>query len=96
MSVTLELDLVRSLSYLDSHHINSLIWLQAKRKRERMGDLKIVVAGCVASQEGSALLRRCPEIDLVMGRFSSLTLEITLTMQCKLFRHCICSLPHWS
>ena len=32
-----------------------------------MGDLKIVVAGCVASQEGEALLRRIPELDLVMG-----------------------------
>ena len=32
-----------------------------------MGDLKIVVAGCVAQQEGAALLRRVPEVDLVMG-----------------------------
>ena len=32
-----------------------------------MGDLKIVVAGCVAAQEGAALLRRVPELDLVMG-----------------------------
>ena len=32
-----------------------------------MGDLKIVVAGCVAQQEGEALLRRVPEVDLVMG-----------------------------
>ena len=29
--------------------------------------LAIVVAGCVAQQEGEALLRRFPEIDLVMG-----------------------------
>lgn len=41
--------------------------LQAKRKRDRMGDLKIVVAGCVAQQEGEQLLRRVPEVDLVMG-----------------------------
>lgn len=41
--------------------------LQAKRKRQAMGDLKIVVAGCVAQQEGQALLRRVPELDLVMG-----------------------------
>lgn len=41
--------------------------LQAKRKRARMGDLKIVVAGCVAQQEGEQLLRRVPEVDLVMG-----------------------------
>ncbi|KAI3438421.1 hypothetical protein D9Q98_000852 [Chlorella vulgaris] len=40
---------------------------QAKRKRQHMGDLKIVVAGCVAAQEGQALLRRVPEIDIVMG-----------------------------
>ncbi len=40
---------------------------QAKRKRMHMGDLKIVVAGCVAQQEGATLLRRVPEVDLVMG-----------------------------
>ena len=41
---------------------------QAKRKRAKGGsDLKIVVAGCVAGQEGERLLRRVPEIDLVMG-----------------------------
>ena len=32
-----------------------------------MGDVKLVLAGCVASQEGAALLRRIPELDLVMG-----------------------------
>jgi tRNA-2-methylthio-N6-dimethylallyladenosine synthase len=36
--------------------------------RKRAGeDMAIVVAGCVAQQEGEALLRRVPEIDLVMG-----------------------------
>ena len=30
-------------------------------------NLKIVVAGCVAQQEGETLLRRVPEVDLVMG-----------------------------
>jgi hypothetical protein len=36
--------------------------------RKRRGDaVAIVVAGCVAQQEGEALLRRVPEIDLVMG-----------------------------
>ena len=45
----------------------SMLFFQAKRKRQHMGDLKIVVAGCVASQEGGALLRRIPEVDLVMG-----------------------------
>jgi len=29
--------------------------------------MKIVVAGCVAQQEGEQLLRRVPEVDLVMG-----------------------------
>ena len=40
---------------------------QAKRKRANMAGLKLVVAGCVAAQEGAALLRRVPELDLVMG-----------------------------
>jgi len=44
-------------SYLGPH---------AKRKREGE-DVAIVVAGCVAQQEGEALLRKVPEIDLVMG-----------------------------
>ncbi len=36
--------------------------------RKRNGEaLAIVVAGCVAQQEGSDLLRRIPEIDIVMG-----------------------------
>lgn len=38
----------------------------AKRKREGE-DIAIVVAGCVAQQESEALLRRVPEVDLVMG-----------------------------
>lgn len=44
-------------SYLGPH---------AKRKRDGQ-DVAIVVAGCVAQQEGEALLRRVPEVDLVMG-----------------------------
>ncbi len=35
-----------------------------KRKGE---DVAIVVAGCVAQQEGERILRRVPEVDLVMG-----------------------------
>ena len=36
--------------------------------RKRRGDrVAIVVAGCVAQQEGEKLLRRVPEVDLVMG-----------------------------
>lgn len=45
----------------------SALGKQVKRKRQAMGDLKIVVAGCVAAQEGQALLRRVPEVDLVIG-----------------------------
>lgn len=44
-------------SYLGPH---------TKRKREGE-DVAIIVAGCVAQQEGEALLRRVPEVDLVMG-----------------------------
>jgi len=44
-------------SYLGPHAI---------RKRDGE-DLAIVVAGCVAQQEGEELLRRVPEIDMVMG-----------------------------
>ena len=47
--------------------VYSALGKQAKRKRARMGDVKIVVAGCVAQQEGETLLRRVPEVDLVMG-----------------------------
>ncbi|KAI8471262.1 MAG: hypothetical protein J3K34DRAFT_417624 [Monoraphidium minutum] len=47
--------------------VYSALGRQAKRKRERMGEMRIVVAGCVAQQEGQALLRRVPEVDLVMG-----------------------------
>jgi len=39
---------------------------QAERKRKGES-VAIVVAGCVAQQEGESLLRRVPEIDLVMG-----------------------------
>ncbi len=38
----------------------------AKRK-ENGEDVTIIVAGCVAQQEGEALLRRVPAVDLVMG-----------------------------
>lgn len=36
--------------------------------RKRKGEsLALIVAGCVAQQEGEALLKRVPEVDLVMG-----------------------------
>jgi tRNA-2-methylthio-N6-dimethylallyladenosine synthase len=43
-------------------------YLGPHTKRKRQGeDVTIIVAGCVAQQEGEMLLRRCPEVDLVMG-----------------------------
>jgi tRNA-2-methylthio-N6-dimethylallyladenosine synthase len=46
--------------------VYSYLGRQAKRKHQQP-DLTLVVAGCVAQQEGEALLRRVPELDLVMG-----------------------------
>ncbi len=46
--------------------VYSYLGRQAKRKHEQP-DLTLVVAGCVAQQEGESLLRRVPELDLVMG-----------------------------
>ncbi len=48
------------------HKVYSYLGRQAKRKQEE-ADLTLIVAGCVAQQEGEALLRRVPELDLVMG-----------------------------
>jgi len=30
-------------------------------------DLKIVIAGCMDKQQGEAILRRVPEVDIIMG-----------------------------
>ncbi|NET01996.1 MAG: tRNA (N6-isopentenyl adenosine(37)-C2)-methylthiotransferase MiaB [Sphaerospermopsis sp. SIO1G1] len=46
--------------------VYSYLGRQAKRKHKEP-DLTLVVAGCVAQQEGKELLRRVPELDLVMG-----------------------------
>ncbi len=46
--------------------VYSYLGRQAKRKHEKP-DLTLIVAGCVAQQEGEKLLRRVPEIDLIMG-----------------------------
>ncbi len=46
--------------------VYSYLGRQAKRKHAEP-DLTLVVAGCVAQQEGDDLLRRVPEVDLVMG-----------------------------
>ncbi|KAI0557342.1 Methylthiotransferase [Gracilaria domingensis] len=45
-------------SYLGPH---------AQRKWDAPHEVTLVVAGCVAQQEGEALLSRVPEIDIVMG-----------------------------
>ncbi|WP_353259031.1 tRNA (N6-isopentenyl adenosine(37)-C2)-methylthiotransferase MiaB [Prochlorothrix hollandica] len=46
--------------------VYSYLGRQAKRKHQDPS-LTLVVAGCVAQQEGEQLLRRVPELDLVMG-----------------------------
>lgn len=46
--------------------VYSYLGRQAKRKQEK-ADLILIVAGCVAQQEGEQLLRRVPELDLILG-----------------------------
>ena len=46
--------------------VYSSLGRQAKRKHKQ-ADLTLVLAGCLAQQEGEKLLRRVPELDLVMG-----------------------------
>ena len=46
--------------------VYSYLGRQAIRKHTEP-DLTLIVAGCVAQQEGESLLRRVPELDLVMG-----------------------------
>ncbi|MBW4471196.1 MAG: tRNA (N6-isopentenyl adenosine(37)-C2)-methylthiotransferase MiaB [Stenomitos rutilans HA7619-LM2] len=46
--------------------VYSYLGRQAIRKQTQP-DLTLIVAGCVAQQEGEQLLRRVPELDLVMG-----------------------------
>lgn len=46
--------------------VYSYLGRQAKRKHQKP-DLILVVAGCVAQQEGQKILRRVPELDLVIG-----------------------------
>jgi tRNA-2-methylthio-N6-dimethylallyladenosine synthase len=46
--------------------VYSYLGRQAKRKHTKP-DLTLIVAGCVAQQEGEQLLRRVPELDLIMG-----------------------------
>ena len=58
--------------------VYSYLGRQARRKRA-LPHLKLIVAGCVAQQEGEALLRRIPELDLVMGPQHANRLETLLT-----------------
>jgi tRNA-2-methylthio-N6-dimethylallyladenosine synthase len=46
--------------------VYSYLGRQAKRKHQNPS-LTLVVSGCVAQQEGQKILRRVPELDLVMG-----------------------------
>ena len=46
--------------------VYSFLGKQVKRKHNSP-KLKLVVAGCLAQQEGESLLRRVPELDLIMG-----------------------------
>jgi Uncharacterized protein family UPF0004/Radical SAM superfamily len=62
-------------------------YLGPHSKRKREGDnVTLIVAGCVAQQEGLQLLRRSPEIDLVMGpqyanRIGDLLLDVQMGNQ---------------
>ncbi|MFZ9280497.1 MAG: tRNA (N6-isopentenyl adenosine(37)-C2)-methylthiotransferase MiaB, partial [Vulcanococcus sp.] len=55
----------------------SYLGRQAQRKRVNP-NLTLVVAGCVAQQEGESLLRRVPELDLVMGPQHANRLDVLL------------------
>ena len=58
--------------------VYSYLGRQAQRKRTNP-HLTLVVAGCVAQQEGESLLRRVPELDLVMGPQHANRLESLLS-----------------
>ena len=57
--------------------VYSYLGRQAQRKRANPS-LTLVVAGCVAQQEGESLLRRVPELDLVMGPQHANRLDVLL------------------
>jgi len=57
--------------------VYSYLGRQAQRKRANP-HVTLVVAGCVAQQEGESLLRRVPEVDLVMGPQHANRLEVLL------------------
>ncbi|KGG16264.1 MULTISPECIES: tRNA (N6-isopentenyl adenosine(37)-C2)-methylthiotransferase MiaB [unclassified Prochlorococcus] len=58
--------------------VYSYLGRQALRKKNTP-NLKLIVAGCVAQQEGESLLRRVPELDLVMGPQHANRLETLLS-----------------
>jgi tRNA-2-methylthio-N6-dimethylallyladenosine synthase len=58
--------------------VYSYLGSQAQRKRVNP-NLTLVVAGCVAQQEGESLLRRVPELDLVMGPQHANRLDVLLS-----------------
>jgi len=58
--------------------VYSYLGRQALRKKTTP-NLKLIVAGCVAQQEGESLLRRVPELDLVMGTQHANRLETLLS-----------------
>ena len=47
--------------------VYSYLGEQAQRKWDAPDEITLVVTGCVAQQEGEKLLRRVPEVDIVMG-----------------------------
>ena len=57
--------------------VYSYLGRQARRKKSDP-NLKIIIAGCLAQQEGETLLRRVPEVDLVMGPQHANRLETLL------------------
>ncbi len=51
---------------LAEQKVYSYLGKQTRRKKDKP-DLILIMAGCVAQQEGESLLRRIPELDLIMG-----------------------------
>lgn len=47
--------------------VYSYLGEQAQRKWDAPNEVTLIVTGCVAQQEGEKLLRRVPEVDIVMG-----------------------------
>jgi tRNA-2-methylthio-N6-dimethylallyladenosine synthase len=51
---------------LAEQKVYSYLGKQTRRKKDNP-NLILIMAGCVAQQEGEALLRRIPELDIIMG-----------------------------